>query len=392
MMRIRYRNLQNQIFIAVLISFALGGCHSKPKNSTAERVQMADSTKMSDTLTCCSSNLPARPFLQATDTTQNKSESSTKSSHDDMVYIPGGSFVMGGDSIWGRPDEFPRHKVKVSAFYIDKHEVTNAQFRAFVEATNYITTAERKPYWDEIRKQLPVGTPKPADSLLVASSLVFSPPNHAVSLNNASLWWKWEAGADWRHPQGRKSNIDGKDNYPVVQVSWDDANAYAKWAGKRLPTEAEWEYAARGGKPSSIYPWGNEPVNQGILKANTWQGHFPNENSQKDHYYRAYPVMTFQPNGYGLFDIAGNVWEWCSDWYRPDYYLQCEKSGIVSDPQGPVNSLDPDESTVSKRVVRGGSFLCTDQYCSGFRVAARMKTSPDTSLEHTGFRCVVSIN
>ena len=391
MMRIRYRNLQNQIFIAVLISFALGGCHSKPKNSNADMIQMADSTKMSDTLTCCSSNLPSRPFLQATDIIQNKSESSTKSSHDDMVYIPGGSFVMGGDSIWGRPDEFPRHKVKVSAFYIDKHEVTNAQFRAFVEATHYVTTAERKPDWDQIRKQLPAGTPKPADSLLVASSLVFSPPNHAVSLNNASLWWKWEAGADWRHPQGRKSNIDGKDNYPVVQVSWDDAKAYAKWAGKRLPTEAEWEYAARGGKSSSIYPWGNEPIEQGKAKANSWQGHFPNENSQKDHYYRVSPYMTFQPNGYGLFDMAGNVWEWCSDWYRPDYYLQCEKNGIVSDPQGPNNPLDPDEPTVPKRVVRGGSFLCTDQYCSGFRVAARMKTSPDTSLEHTGFRCVVSV-
>ena len=237
-MQIRYRNLQDQIFIAVLISFALGGCHSKPKNSTADKVQMADSTKMGDTLTCCSCNLPARPFLQATDTTQNKSESSANSSRDEMSYIPGGSFVMGGDSIWGRPDEFPRHNVTVSAFYIDKHEVTNAQFRAFVEATQYVTTAERKPDWEEIRKQLPAGTLKPADSLLVASSLVFSPPNHAVSLNNASVWWNWEAGADWRHPQGKKSNIEGKDNYPVVQVSWDDANAYAKWAGKRLPTEA----------------------------------------------------------------------------------------------------------------------------------------------------------
>ena len=379
---------QSRIAFAAVLVFILGACHSGQKNTDTTTEQKTDS--VNGKMSCCSSNLPVRPFMGKTDSIKINNSSAKQSNHDDMVFIPGGSFVMGGDSIWGRPDEFPRHKVTVSAFYIDKHEVTNAQFRAFVEATHYVTTAERKPDWEEIRKQLPAGTPKPADSLLVASSLVFSPPNQAVSLNNASVWWKWEAGADWRHPQGKKSNITGKDNYPVVQVSWDDANAYAKWAGKRLPTEAEWEFAARGGRVNSIYQWGNEPVNQGILKANTWQGNFPNENSQKDHYYRTSPVMTFPPNGYGLFDMAGNVWEWCSDWYRPDYYLQCEKSSIFSDPQGPVNSLDPDEPTVPKRVVRGGSFLCTDQYCSGFRVAARMKTSPDTSLEHTGFRCVVS--
>ena len=379
---------QSRIAFAAVLVFILGACHSGQKKTDTTTEQKTDS--VNGRMSCCSSNLPVRPFMGKTDSIKINNSSAKQSNHDDMVFIPGGSFVMGGDSIWGRPDEFPRHKVTVSAFYIDKHEVTNAQFRAFVEATHYVTTAERKPDWEEIRKQLPAGTPKPADSLLVASSLVFSPPNHAVSLNNASVWWKWEAGADWRHPQGKKSNITGKDDYPVVQVSWDDANAYAKWAGKRLPTEAEWEFAARGGRVNSIYQWGNEPVNQGILKANTWQGNFPNENLQKDHYYRASPVMTFPPNGYGLFDMAGNVWEWCSDWYRPDYYLQCEKSRIFSDPQGPVNSLDPDEPTVPKRVVRGGSFLCTDQYCSGFRVAARMKTSPDTSLEHTGFRCVVS--
>ena len=379
---------QSRIVFAAVLVFILGACHSGQKKTDTTTEQKTDS--VNGKMSCCSSNLPVRPFMGKTDSIKINNSSAKQSNHDDMVFIPGGSFVMGGDSIWGRPDEFPRHKVTVSAFYIDKHEVTNAQFRAFVEATHYVTTAERKPDWEEIRKQLPAGTPKPADSLLVASSLVFSPPNHAVSLNNASVWWKWEAGADWRHPQGTKSNITGKDNYPVVQVSWDDANAYAKWAGKRLPTEAEWEFAARGGRVNSIYQWGNEPVNQGILKANTWQGNFPNENLQKDHYYWASPVMTFPPNGYGLFDMAGNVWEWCSDWYRPDYYLQCEKSSIFSDPQGPVNSLDPDEPTVPKRVVRGGSFLCTDQYCSGFRVAARMKTSPDTSLEHTGFRCVVS--
>ena len=327
--------------------------------------------------------------MQVTDTIENKSESSKKSTHDEMTYIPGGSFVMGGDSIWGRPDGFSRHKVKVSSFYMDRHEVTNAQFRAFVEASGYITTAERKPDWEEMKKQLPAGTSKPADSLLIAASLVFLPPNHPVGLDNVAEWWKWVAGADWRHPQGPKSNIEGKDNFPVVQVSWDDAKAYADWAGKRLPTEAEWEYAARGRKPNSIYPWGNEPIEQGKVKANSWQGHFPDKNTEKDNYYRASPVKMFQPNGYGLYDMAGNVWEWCSDWYRPDYYSTSAKQENVADPRGPEDSFDPDEPTVPKRVVRGGSFLCTDQYCSGFRVSARMKTSPDTSLEHTGFRCVV---
>jgi len=328
--------------------------------------------------------------MQTTNTEQNKNKSGKEATHDDMVYIPEGTFVMGGDSIWGRPDEFPRHAVKISSFYMDKHEVTNAQFRAFVEATRYVTTAENKPNWEELKKQLPPGTSKPADSLLVAASLVFLPPNHPVRLDDVSVWWKWVAGADWRHPQGPKSNIEGKDNYPVVQVSWDDAKAYAAWAGKRLPTEAEWEYAARGGKPNSIYPWGDQPINQGEIKANTWQGNFPNENTEKDRYYRAAPVMSFPSNGYGLFDMAGNVWEWCSDWYRPDYYKMCATHGTVTDPTGPEDSYDDLEPSVPKRVVRGGSFLCTDQYCSGFRVSARMKTSPDTSLEHTGFRCVVS--
>lgn len=379
---------QSQIAFAILMVSILGACHSGQKKPDTTVEQKVDS--VNGKLACCSSNLPVRPFMGTADSIKNNYSSKKQSNHDQMVLIPGGSFVMGGDSLWGRSDEFPRHEVKVSPFYMDQHEVTNAQFRAFIEATGYVTTAEKKPDWEELKKQLPVGTPRPPDSLLVAASLVFSPPNHPVSLNNSAIWWKWVPGADWRHPQGRRSSIEGKDNYPVVQVSWDDAKAYADWSGKRLPTEAEWEYATRGGKPNSIYPWGNEPIEQGKVKANSWQGHFPNENTEKDKYYRAAPVMTFQPNGFGLFDMAGNVWEWCNDWYRPDYYSTCAKQGVVKDPQGPTDSLDPDEPYIPKRVVRGGSFLCTDQYCSGFRVAARMKTSWDTSLEHTGFRCVSS--
>ena len=387
MKRLKY--FQGQIAIAVLLAFGFDGCHSRPKNPDKNETQKTDSVGIKDTLSCCSSNLPSR-FISSVNSEGTNNGLTKLSTRDDMVFIPSGTFVMGGDSLWGRADEFPRHEVKVSSFYMDIHEVTNAQFRAFVDATGYVTTAERKPDWEELKKQVPVGTPRPADSVLVAASLVFSPPKQPVSLNNSSAWWKWVSGADWRHPQGLKSNIQGKDNYPVVQVSWDDAKAYANWAGKRLPTEAEWEYAARGGKPKSIYPWGNEPIDQGKLKANSWQGHFPNENTEKDNYERAAPVMSFPSNDFGLYDMAGNVWEWCNDWYRPDYYSTCVKQKIVTDPKGPPASFDPDEPFAQKRVVRGGSFLCTDQYCSGFRVAARMKTSWDTSLEHTGFRCVVS--
>ena len=270
---------QAWIALAVLLAFGFDGCHSRPKNPEKGVEQKIDS--VNGKLSCCSSNLPIRPFIGTADSIKNNYSSAKQSNHEDMVLISGGSFVMGGDSLWGRPDEFPRHEVKVSSFYMDIHEVTNAQFRVFVDATGYVTTAERKPDWEELKKQVPVGTPRPADSVLVAASLVFSPPKQPVSLNNSSAWWKWVSGADWRHPQGLKSNIQGKDNYPVVQVSWDDAKAYANWAGKRLPTEAEWEYAARGGKPKSIYPWGNEPIDQGKLKANSWQGHFPNENTEK---------------------------------------------------------------------------------------------------------------
>ncbi len=368
----------------------LSGCHFQSTKNNQTKALSKDSIAVNGKMDCCSSNLPARPYLPATDSVHPASVTKPGNVTDDMVFIPSGTFLMGGDSIWGRPDEFPRHQVKISAFYMDRHEVTNAQFRAFVETTHYVTTAEKKPDWEELKKQLPAGTPKPADSLLVAASLVFSPPNHPVQLDNASVWWKWVPGADWRHPQGRQSSIKGKDNYPAVQVSWNDAVAYAKWAGKRLPTEAEWEYAARGGKPNSIYPWGDEPVGKGKMKANIWQGNFPNENTQKDGYYHTAPVMSFAGNGFGLYDMAGNVWEWCNDWYRPDYYASCARMGTVTDPDGPNDFYDPDEPTVPKHVVRGGSFLCTDQYCSGFRVAARMKTSFDTSLEHTGFRCAAS--
>ncbi|MBC7950001.1 MAG: formylglycine-generating enzyme family protein [Chitinophagaceae bacterium] len=304
-----------------------------------------------------------------------------------MVKIPSGEFMMGASDEDGRQEEYPRHAVKVDAFWMDVTEVTNAQFAKFVAETGYVTTAERKPDWNELKKQLPPGTAKPDESQLVAASLVFTPPTYPVPLDDASQWWTWTAGADWKHPQGPRSTIDGKDDHPVVHISWDDAIAYCKWSGKRLPTEAEWEWAARGGINDAEYPWGKEEIENGKSKANTWQGNFPDKNTKDDNYYTSAPTRSFPANAYGLFDMAGNVWEWCNDWYSADYY-QMQKGKLSDNPRGPKDSYDPMEPTISKKIVRGGSFLCNASYCKGYRVSARMKTSPDTGLEHTGFRCV----
>ena len=307
---------------------------------------------------------------------------------DEMVFIPGGTYMMGADNDQASPDEYPKHKVTVDGFWIDVTEVTNRQFAEFVEATGYVTTAEQKPDWEELKKSVPPGTPKPDDSLLQAASMIFLSANEQVNLDDYSQWWRWEIGANWKHPHGKSSDIKGKDNYPVVHISYYDALAYCKWAGKRLPTEAEWEWAARGKLNNSIYPWGDEPIEQGKPKANSWNGEFPYENNNWDNYFYAAPVKSYQPNGYGLYDMAGNVWEWCSDWYRADYYEMVNKPEGITNPQGPSDSWDPDEPYAQKRSMRGGSFLCNDSYCSGFRVARRMKTTPDSSMEHLGFRCV----
>lgn len=304
-----------------------------------------------------------------------------------MVLIPGGVFEMGGDNDQADPDELPKHKVQLSPFYMDVTEVTNAQFKKFVDATGYITTAEKKPDWEEMKKTVPPGTPQPPDSVMVAASLVFHPSNGPVNLRDYGQWWSWVKGADWQHPEGPNSSIKGKENYPVVHISWDDAIAYCQWAGKRLPTEAEWEFAARGGLTNNIYPWGNEHVNSGSSKTNSWEGKFPYLNEKKDGYIKHAPVKSFAPNGYGLYDMAGNVWEWCSDLYNYNYYQQLAGKLSVN-PQGPSESFDPQEPQMAKRSMRGGSFLCNDAYCSGYRVARRMKSSHDTGLEHTGFRCV----
>lgn len=335
-----------------------------------------------DTMIACSDNLPSRLSVGGGDTAVHLANTG---STEGMVWIDAASFAMGAADKDGREDEYPQHTVHLKGYWIDATEVTNAQFRKFVDATGYITTAEKKPDWEELKKQLPAGTEKPDESVLVAASLVFDPPPAAIELNDASQWWLWKAGADWRHPQGPGSNIDNKDNFPVVHISWYDAMAYCKWAGKRLPTEAEWEMAARGGLKTT-FSWGENDVESGNPKANTWQGHFPDKNTGWDRYTGLAPIKSYEPNRYGLYDMAGNVWEWCSDWYRPDYYKTLNAK-TTDNPNGPSSSYDPMEPTVPKRVVRGGSFMCHASYCKGYRVTSRMKTSPDTGLEHTGFRC-----
>lgn len=312
---------------------------------------------------------------------------SKKKNTEGMVLIKGGIFEMGGDTADASPDELPKHRVKVSSFYMDISPVTNAEFRAFVEATGYVTTAEQKSDWEEMKKTLPPDSPKPEDEALVPASLVFSKTTHPVNLQDYSQWWNWIPGANWQHPEGPDSSIEGKDNFPVVHVSWDDAIAYCKWAGRRLPTEAEWEYAARGGLKNQPYPWGTEALNEGKPKANTWEGNFPYQNTEHDGYEGLAPVKIYQPNGYGLYDMSGNVWEWTNDWYDEKYYQKVANTLSVN-PKGPLKTEDRMNGNLPQKTVRGGSFLCNASYCSGYRVSRRMRSSPDTSLSHTGFRTV----
>ncbi|MFN4896156.1 MAG: formylglycine-generating enzyme family protein [Pseudomonadota bacterium] len=301
-------------------------------------------------------------------------------SHAGMVYIPGGEFVMGSKHFG---DAVPAHRVRVEGFWIDQTEVTNAQFAAFQRATGYITVAERTPRAEDF--------PGAPPENLVAGSVTFQPPKEPVALNNHLRWWNYTVGANWRRPEGPNSNISQRMNHPVVHIAWEDANAYAKWAGKRLPTEAEWEYAARGGLAEQDYAWGDSFQVSGKFMANTFQGHFPDSNSKADGYHSTAPVKSFPPNGYGLYDMAGNVWEWVADWYRADYYLTLANNGQVTlNPQGPSNSHDPYEPGVAKRVMKGGSYLCTDQYCARYMPGGRGKGDPSTGTNHLGFRLVAA--
>jgi sulfatase modifying factor 1 len=306
-----------------------------------------------------------------------------------MVWIPGGEFKMGAvmnghgseEMPMASNDAGPIHPVRVDGFWMDKTVVTNAEFEKFVAATGYVTIAERAPTKEEF--------PDAPPENLVAGSVVFTPPDHEVALNDHFQWWDYVKGANWRHPTGPESNIKDKDNYPVVQVAYPDAEAYAKWADKRLPTEAEFEFAARGGLQGKTYVWGDDFKPDGKWMANTYQGKFPVKDQGEDGFVGLAPVAKFPPNGYGLYDMSGNVWQWCSDWYRSDYYQTlADKGGVTNNPQGPDTPFDPAEPNEKKRVHRGGSFLCNDQYCSRYIVGTRGKGEVNTGTNHLGFRCV----
>ena len=292
-----------------------------------------------------------------------------------MVWIEGGLATLGSQN---KDWDAPLHEVRLTGFWMDATEVTNDQFAAFVVATGYVTDAERKPTPEEV--------PGVPEDLLVAGSLVFTPPPDAVDLREFWRWWSFVAGACWRHPTGPGSSVDGRGEHPVVHVSWRDATAYAKWAKKRLPTEAEWEFAARGGLDQNRYVWGPDQKVAGAWPANIWNGEFPRRNTRADGYEGTAPARAFPANGFGLYGMSGNVWEWCHDWYHPRGYG--DGSEVLVDPQGPARSYDPQEPGAKKRVMRGGSFLCSDVYCLGYLPGTRMKSTPDTSLCHTGFRCV----
>ncbi|MEC9373772.1 MAG: formylglycine-generating enzyme family protein, partial [Planctomycetota bacterium] len=263
-----------------------------------------------------------------------------------MVWIPAGEFTMGTNDPNSWPAERPAHRVRVDGFWIDRTEVTNAQFAAFVEATGYVTVAERPIDWDELKKQLPPETPKPDAASLQPGSLVFVPPQERVGQGDMSAWWEWTSGADWRHPEGPGSDISNRMDHPVVHVAHEDALAYCRWAGKRLPTEADWEFAARGGLDGKRFAWGDEPASDEAPRVNIWQGAFPNQNTLADGYLRTAPAGSFQANGYGLHDMAGNVWEWCADWYRADRHAQLAReaersNGVIANPVGPNESWNP---------------------------------------------------
>ncbi|MDC0721137.1 formylglycine-generating enzyme family protein [Nannocystis bainbridge] len=301
--------------------------------------------------------------------------SACESSPPGMVWIPAGEFWMGSEDP-RFTDAHPRHRVVVSGFWLGATEVTNAQFAAFVRTTGHVTLAERTPRAEDY--------PDVPPDRRVAGSIVFTPPERLASLARAGAWWRYVPGADWRHPEGPTSDLEGRMNHPVVHIAHTDALAYARWVGGRLPTEAEWEYAARGGLDRKRHVWGDAPLVADAHPANTFQGSFPGHDTAADGHAGAAPVASYPANGYGLYDVSGNVWEWTADWYHPDTYARRPPRAV--DPPGPADSFDPAEPGVAKRVQRGGSYLCTDQYCGRYTPDARGKGAPDSATNHLGFR------
>jgi len=312
----------------------------------------------------------------------NEMDTQTSPPSKNMVWIPGGTFLMGSDKHY--PEEAPAHEVTVDGFWMDKFVVTNEEFRRFVEATKHVTLAERAPNPDDY--------PGAKPEMLLPASVVFQKPRQRVDLNNCYNWWTYVPGASWRHPEGAASTIRGRAKHPVVQVAFEDAEAYARWAGKELPTEAEWEFAARGGLKGVEFVWGNEFTIGGKHMANTWQGEFPWQNLKEDGFEGIAPVGSFPPNNYGLYDMAGNVWEWTTDWYQEHGKIVHSCCGSFNPKGGErEKSYDPNtpEIKIPRKVMKGGSYLCAPNYCRRYRPAARMAQPIDTSTCHLGFRCII---
>jgi sulfatase modifying factor 1 len=346
------------LFAFLALGLSLSGCRGAPRASASER------------------RLASEVFVPGV-----RHEPAPGPTPNGMVWVPGGRFWMGCDGC-NLPDALPVHPVDVSGFWIDRSPVTNAQFERFVAATGYLTVAERqldpKDFPDLPREHLAPG------------SVVFSPPKRDLPYLRYLDWWRWVPGASWRHPEGPASDLRARENHPVVHVAYEDAVAYARWAGGRLPTEAEFEWAARGGLDRKRYAWGDELKPGGHWVANIFQGRFPTRNTGEDGYLGTSPVSAFPPNGFGLYDMGGNVWQWTSDWYRPDWYARLAAGGVARNPTGPAKSRDPSHPDVPTHVIRGGSFLCSDQYCTRYLVGSRGRGDASTGSSNLGFRLVRS--
>ena len=386
------RTLLSLIFIILTVA----ACSTKTAKKANEKI------KLSENKYCYSNDSPligetflTKKFLDKVAEIETNLEKQKNT--DQMVFIEGGVFDMGGDVALGyknyqptalpQNDEYPKHSVQLNDFYMDKHEVTVKEFEEFVKATNYVTVAEMDIDWEELKKQLPAGTSKPNEESLKAGSLLFKYLEKKSGKENLNQWWFFRKGVSWKNPNGLNPKLSDIYNHPVTHISWYDALAFAKWAGKRLPSEAEYEYAMRGGEDNTMYPWGNKEINPEEIQGNFFQGDFPYINSKEDGFEKVAPVMSFQPNAYGLYDISGNVWEWTMDWYSAKYYLELEKMQSKN-PKGPNKTFEVYNANATHKVVRGGSFLCNDSWCSGYRNARRMRLSPDSGMEHLGFRLV----